>query len=82
MLNTALTLKNVLGDQGHPFNSSPPQFLLYGRFRTKFDHQGAILFFFFLILLNLLTSEIVSVKQEPFVIQIFVMKGFRHNFFS
>ena len=38
MLNTALTLKNVLGDQGHPFNSSPPQFLLYGRFRTKFDH--------------------------------------------
>ena len=37
--------------------------------------------FFFLILHNLLTSETVSVKQEPFVIQIFVLKGFHQSFF-
>ena len=67
---------------GAPFQLLSPTIPVIWSISHKIWSLGRNSFFFFLILLNLLTSEIVSVKQEPFVIQIFVMKGFRHNFFS
>lgn len=68
---------------GHPFNSSRHN---SGTTCHMVDVAQNLItkaqVFFFLILHNLLTSETVSVKQEPFVIQIFVLKGFHQSFFS
>ena len=67
---------------GHPFNSSRHNSGTTCHMVDVAQNLITKARFFFLILHNLLTSETVSVKQEPFVIQIFVLKGFRQSFLS